>query len=130
MTVRDILERMAEILEPEGSWAQKADAYRRDGIRCTAHDLNAASWCIRGAMMKAISDTRHQGLLAPDATSVLKVLREVLAAEFNDIMGRRSIFGDLPLSADPIWWNDMNGRTHEDVRLLLKKAIYRAEVEE
>jgi hypothetical protein len=85
--IADILDRAADLIEPEGAWTQ--ESYARDengsGIADGRH-ANAVCWCGVGALEKAGGD------LVGDALA--KAIRAVLPKDcesfvvFNDTLGR------------------------------------------
>lgn len=53
LSVADVLERAAELIEPEGAWTQGWSARTADGVVCYSLASQAARWCIGGAIVKA-----------------------------------------------------------------------------
>lgn len=98
--VADVLERAADLIEPEGAWAQRD--YARDGTGRPVDpcDPSAVCWCMNGAIAKATGET--------------VILAEMLID--------RLFIPAIPLRRAPVSWNDDACRTQAEVVAALREA--------
>lgn len=101
-TIAEVLDRAADLIEPEGAWTQNEEA--RDALGYPVRSISAAAscWCIVGATFSVCRDL----ILSSDADSFL-------ADTLPDEVG----FG-----ADVAEWNDTAGRTQAEVVAKLREA--------
>jgi hypothetical protein len=52
-TVSDILNRAADLIEPEGAWTQYTLALNKDHVSCDPKQDDAACFCAMGAIVRA-----------------------------------------------------------------------------
>lgn len=96
MLVSDVLEKAAELIEPEGAWIQGRSARSTIGTDVPPTHYAACSWCASGAMSKAIGSE----VAADDARNFM-----------NKFLRRK------------VWtWNDSNGRQQSEVVAKLRSA--------
>jgi hypothetical protein len=85
--VADILERAADLIEPEGKWTQEAEARDEDGLELEDYSSpGAVCWCAGGAIWKAASELGFVRI-----HQVQRYFEERLGAyapEWNDALGR------------------------------------------
>lgn len=98
LTVADVLERAADLIEPEGAWTQGAYAKYADGRETiVGRGEGLVCWCLIGALDAATDDVRHLWKDAFQATQA--------------VVGR-------PLAS----WNDKPDRTQGEVVSKLREA--------
>lgn len=97
MNVADILDKAADLIEPEGAWTQGAFARTADGESCSSgsSDPRAVCWCVGGAINRASGQERPT-----DAHNVFQ--RLIPCGEFE--------------------WNDAPERTQAEVVAKLREA--------
>jgi len=80
--IAETLDRAADLLEPEGRWTQHAN-YRSEGGHILIRGVNAASYCLVGAIetVKSGPDTR-------EAVSFVSRRVGVAATAWNDVPTR------------------------------------------
>ncbi|MGV0964165.1 MAG: DUF6197 family protein [Polynucleobacter sp.] len=110
LSVADVLDRAADLIEPEGKWTQ--GAYGRDATGCEVIGVeNAVCFCAMGAMYKARGDIgafEHD----PDLVRPLAALIErTCDAAIDD-------------------WNDASERTQTEVVSALREAAALARKEQ
>ncbi len=102
LTVSDVLEKAAELIEPEGRWTQNAFARDRSGQTVSWGDPMAVCWCARGAIARAAD--------GQDTMRAYRVLRSILPE-----VSRRSV--------DPVAnWQDAHDRQQSEVVAALRAA--------
>lgn len=84
ISVADVLDRAADLIEPEGAWTQGAFARAKDGApllggRCE----QAVCWCMWGAVIKA-GDGKHSNAIG----DLLDRITGGATLSFNDAPGR------------------------------------------
>jgi len=97
--VADVLERAADLIEPEGAWTQGTWARDRSGD--TATRAEEGCWCLWGAIYKTVGY---------DAVATSPCLMAVA-----------NLVGD-----SSIHWNDVPGRTQAEVVSALREAAKKA----
>jgi hypothetical protein len=111
LTVADVLERAAALIEPEGAWTQGAFSRNYDGSADLTEDENAASepvcWCALGA----IAQIARADPNAPFVFSDGKKLTQQAAAHLRILAGH---------AIDD--WNDEPNRKQTEVVEALRKA--------
>lgn len=96
MTVADILERAADLIEPEGAWIRGASARDQDGRRTIPSDPTATCFCASGAICRIAEDYEEQ-------QAATKFVNRLLRAK--------------------VWnWNDRARRTQAEVVAKLREA--------
>jgi hypothetical protein len=113
LTVADVLERAADLIEPEGAWIQRNYYSRQDGKWCHGW-RDADCFCLVGALTAAARvhtpSTVEKGPIADTIKSVLPV------ESLRDDKGREGIFV----------WNDAPERTQAEVVSKLREAAAKA----
>lgn len=104
LSVADVLDRAADLIEPEGAWTQGCFARRDDGMPAVVDAKDATCFCARGAIM------RVQG------SGTYTSAAEVFFAHHG--LGRNN--GYIALSI--VNWNDTAGRTQAQVIAKLREA--------
>lgn len=94
LTVAEVLERAADLIEPEGKWTQGELARDENGMSVAPYDGEACCWCASGAIM-------HYGGSAP------KDAWDKLGAVIHRMIPN---------------WNDEPARTQSEVVTALRKA--------
>lgn len=56
LSVADVLERAADLIEPEGKWTQFHYARTKDGLPCSYDERKARCFCAMGAIGKVAGD--------------------------------------------------------------------------
>ena len=100
LSIADVLDAAADLIEPEGSWTQGSYAKDAAGRQVLSTDESAVCWCAVGAI------TRVSGGGLPAASA-----RRHLAA-----------FCNLRQTEDITDWNDWSGREHSGVVGTFRKA--------
>lgn len=112
LSVADVLEHAADLIEPEGKWTQGAFSRNEDGTADLDEDQTAASnpvcWCGLGALAKVVGADP----LAPYAFSIFYPERSIAGYNFL----REFVGGDFAS------WNDAPGRTQAEVVAKLREA--------
>jgi hypothetical protein len=86
MKPSEILEKAADLIEPEGCWTQGAFARDLGGDNTTAQDINAACWCAIGAVIRV---TEGRPFLGATALRFLaSTLENACIPEWNDDLRR------------------------------------------
>lgn len=100
MTVAEVLERAANLIEPEGAWTQ--DWFARDviGREVEAIDPHANCWCVRGAVFAVC------GSDSVDEEAIFNPLHDLLGFELMSVEE----------------WNDDPDRTQTEVVAKLREA--------
>jgi hypothetical protein len=106
-SIADILERAADLIEPEGRWIQGEYARTADGSWAAPSDSTAACWCVLGAI-KRVGRFRADA----DAAEVLRALQCV-----------------IPTSGYIHEWNDASTRKQVEVVATLREAARLASVD-
>lgn len=101
--IADILDRAADLIEPEGAWTQKANARDRDGKTTGALSGNAVCFCMAGAVIRVSGGDYPK-------EAVMAVLPKP-----------NSLFHDWLVA-----FNDAPGRTQSDVVAKLREAAAKA----
>lgn len=102
MDIHDILERAADLIEPEGAWTQGDTARDENGVALgIGTEPQAVCWCILGAIAKV------SGMGWSDAS-------QFIAKMYPDDPG-----ADIPGVAS---WNDAPERTQVEVVAKLREA--------
>lgn len=102
MNVADILERAADLIEPEGAWTQGAFAVSATGERLNEQAPEAVCWCVAGAISRAAGSFYSGGASAA---------RDHLRAIIQDTLPH---------------WNDAPERTQAEVVSKLREAAAKA----
>jgi hypothetical protein len=99
--IADILDKAADLIEPEGAWCQRDYARNADGLVTGLSEFRgpATCWCIAGATAKV--DPQARGASA-----------DGFLQEF--------------LGVHPSVWNDAPGRTQAEVVAKLREAAAKA----
>ena len=107
-TVADILEKAAELIEPEGAWLQEAYAANARGIRATddghAWPAEPNCFCVLGAIHWAAKDDTPGGHVEE---AYLRAL-------------------EFPNGYNVVEWNDTPSRTQVEVVAKLREAAAKA----
>jgi len=112
MRVSDVLDRAADLIEPDGAWTQRAFSRNPDGSADLDEDELAASnpvcWCGLGAIAHVTgADPLDPKTFEPTSTRTprlaVDLLREVVGSDFVD-------------------WNDGAERTQPEVVAKLREA--------
>lgn len=102
LTIGDVLDKAADLIEPEGAWTQEAYGRDANGLECQVVE-EAVCFCAMGAIYKAagkIGEFEHDAdLIAP--------LALLLDEGIDD-------------------WNDAPGRTQAEVVAKLREAAAKA----
>jgi hypothetical protein len=98
LSVADVLDRAADLIEPEGAWTQRSEARRADGSETCWSSDEAVCWCLEGAYTKAGGKWADSGW-------------EVL----HRVVGQ-----------GPIGWNDSSHRAQAEVVAKLREAAAKA----
>ncbi len=110
--IADVLDRAADLIEPEGAWTQGVSARDADGRACdNSLAPTAVCWCAVGAIGTAVAS-----LHAYDP-SPYKVEGAATAA-----------LARVASSASVIIWNDAEYRTQAEVVAALREAARRERV--
>lgn len=112
-TIHELLVTMKETIDTPEKWAKSSDAMTANGMRVPALHIDAVSWCLRGAFIKAAfvhGMSLHSDTTTEAGLEIMRQLQHVLALEKFII-------------TDPVSYNDSRHTTHDDMMLLLKKAI-------
>lgn len=104
MSAADILEKAADLIEPEGAWTRFVFARDASGRRVSEQDPSATCWCAAGA----ITVTAGGGFFGEGAWKARSALLEALGA------------GIIPN------WNDAPDRTQAEVVAKLREAAEKA----
>lgn len=104
--IADILDRAADLIEPEGAWVRREYAVTRSGYPISVLSDKACRFCGVGAIMRA-TETGNARLL----------LRKI--AGLPALLG----FGSLSSFYD---WNDVKSRTQAEVVAALREAAAKA----
>lgn len=106
MLVSEILDKAADLIEPEGAWTRGTLARDNRGLDVAAEDANATCWCAAGALQHSIG-----GSWSDDGIGVYHAAREavLLAVGLTD-------------SDRLANWNDTPGRTQQEVVTALREA--------
>jgi hypothetical protein len=102
MEVAEILERAADLIEPEGRWTQGALAKSKTGRQVIPEGRSAVCWCVYGAIQR-ITGTP---------------------------LGSRALWDALKASVGTVniaSWNDTRGRTQAEAVAALREAAALAE---
>lgn len=105
-TVKDVLLRAAEIIEPEGAWTQSWFAKTAEGEPCGVFEPSAVCWCVSGAIQRASDGNGHATYAAMVALE--RHLR-------------------LPGYSPVTFWNDSLQRTQAEAVAALRAAAERAQ---
>jgi hypothetical protein len=81
LTVADVLERAADLIEPEGAWTQHWSARTAEHRITTAMDRSAVCWCAGGAIVRAVG---ADNALSAAAYSALRSTLLSTVSDFND----------------------------------------------
>lgn len=99
-TVSEVLEKAADLLEPEGAWTQKQLAKAADGKTCDPRSLAAVCWCMAGAIQRSTPlDANYE----PYLSAVGATIRNIIP-----------------------YWNDAPDRTQTEVVSALRQAASQA----
>jgi hypothetical protein len=113
LSVAAVLERAADLIEPEGKWTQGDSARDANGNRLRAGtEEGAVCWCVLGAISKVVG---HPASLLFGAAQ--KALASVLPSEILPIFDDDG--DELPIEAS---WNDAPERTQAEVVAKLREA--------
>jgi hypothetical protein len=104
MTVADVLEQAADLIEPEGKWIRGWFAHNVLGEEVEADDEDAVCWCVRGAVLRVDPDANELVVFAP--------LRKLLGADTSDSIEV---------------WNDRGTQAEVVAKLRQAAAIARAQ---
>jgi hypothetical protein len=102
MTVADILERAADLIEPEGKWTQQFYARDASGSRVPEYTANAVCWCASGAILRTAGDWT-----STECGAAHRFLVSAVGASIPE-------------------WNDAPGRTQAEVVSALREAAAKA----
>lgn len=100
MKVSEVLDKAADLIEPDGAWTQGVNARDADGNPTSALDDTATCWCALGAIAH-IDDSRRAYLYACALSQQVWAVRR---------------FRDVP------HWNDDPERTQAEVVAALRAA--------
>jgi hypothetical protein len=104
----NLLTRMDEILDTPEHWCQRAAARDSNGFEVeVSASHRAVSFCLMGALSKAEMESKT-------TNNVVTTLR--FYNHFKKVM-------ELPEDMGVVYWNDMPGRTFEEVKEALRKTI-------
>lgn len=98
--IADVLEKAADLIEPEGAWTQGTDARDAAGHQVEPNDEAAVCWCIDGAYLRC-------------------------GGKWHDA-GWKVLMGLVPEGLGPISWNDAPERTQAEVVAALREAAAKA----
>jgi hypothetical protein len=104
-SVADILDRAADLIEPEGAWTQGTWARSPTGRSCSPYDDSAQCYCMRGAIVRVGGFGLMDEL--PSINSKL----------------------DFSSAARMARWNDFEDRTQAEVVAKLREAAAKARSE-
>ena len=104
MKPSEILEKAADLLEPEGSWTKNHYALTKDNAEVSWNDPEAICFCVEGAISR-IAGGRTNGLVAR------RFLQDVIRK-------------------DIVCWNDAAARTQPEVVRALREAAHLAKEQE
>lgn len=79
MEIADILDKAADLIEPEGRWIQGEYHDHRDGISC---------WCAMGAVARVMQENEADAEYLLDRQASLIGFTSMDLEEFNDAEGR------------------------------------------
>jgi len=85
LTVAEILERAADLIEPEGAWTQHASARDWRGAWVGVNDPGAVCFCAIGAIHRA---TSKENEVREAVLSLGKVIRSHSIQNYNDAYSR------------------------------------------
>lgn len=85
LSVADVLDRAADLIEPEGAWSNDAVALRSSGAPTYAQDPKATCFCALGAIWRL---TDRGSLHRREVEDAAKLVMEGSVAVFNDAPGR------------------------------------------
>lgn len=74
MLISEILDAAADLIEPEGKWAQGAAAYDRDGREVGYAGFDAVCFCITGAIARVCVESAAPANAYPRAASFLRTM--------------------------------------------------------
>ena len=98
LTIAEVLDRAADLIEPEGAWTQGVWARNDAGIPTSIYGRDAICFCMRGALVRTAN--------AP-LTSDLPGVQGALGFKTASAMAR---------------WNDRENRTQAEVVAKLREA--------
>lgn len=97
LCVADVLERAADLIEPEGKWTQQIYARTEDGRSTDVQDPEAICFCMAGALAR-------------------------VAGDFNErFISAKQVVGNI-LDRGMADWNDAPERTQPEVVAALRRA--------
>lgn len=103
-TIAGVLEKAADLIEPEGAWYQDGDAKNAYGETVSWDDPSACSWCIGGAVAR---------VLGKEIDFRIKTDAHPIAALLFTVSGTKRFPGP---------WNDAPERTQAEVVAKLREA--------
>lgn len=108
----DILRKARKLIEKPEQWTQKAFARTADGAPCDEHATVAVSFCVVGALRRAIGQQHQYGEQWDKYIAAREFVHAaVMVGQFSE-------------------WNDKPSRTHPEVLAAFDKAIALAEAEQ
>lgn len=96
MLVSEILDKAADLIEPEGAWTRNALARRPDGHLIGPLEEGATCWCLYGALDRVTGVSGYDGQAATALSNVI-----------DDYVSE---------------WNDRPARTQQEVVTALREA--------
>jgi hypothetical protein len=119
LSIADVLERAADLIEPEGRWTQGAFSRNADGSADLDEDETAASnpvcWCALGAIAE---------VAGADVTRLL-----TFASTNTEVQAKAALYLSRHLNALVEDWNDNPDRAHSEVVAKLREAAALARVD-
>lgn len=124
MSLSETLDRVSDIIK-EG-WCQGMEAADKDGIGVYAIQSEACAWCLTGAVVRALPLPRDEsgGLVGHGFQAALEQQFEafaVLADAIAEVRGKDCFRRYLAMDVCRAW-NDVTGRTKEEVLELVAMA--------
>ena len=90
LTVSDVLEKAAELIEPEGVWCQGRYAADKDGLAVPETDPRACRWCAAGAISRVSHEMGDSFRAWSDTVEFLaQFVGFLTTTDWNDVDGRQ-----------------------------------------
>lgn len=104
ISVAEVLDKAADLIEPEGAWTQWAEARDKNGTPVWPGDPEAKCFCAIGAFSRVLG-------LAEDEVASHRADFEPIRMAFEKVAGER-----------PMGFNDTHGRKQSEVVAKLREA--------
>lgn len=111
LTIAEVLERAADLIEPEGAWTQGAFSRDANGDADATDDgitaKNPVCWCALGAVAAVCEEDPAGNIYTPSSPSLPNAIRKLLNAHIGNYVED---------------WNDDPDRTQAEVVQKLREA--------